>query len=72
MTAVKGREKPILIARRSWLGERVAVGRADRLVDGALARPVVASQADLGQVGVVDVAGEDHDRGRRLCRDGRG
>src|SRR5215210_2643188 len=44
---------------------RVAPGRADRLVDGAL---YAVSKVNLGQVAVVHVAGEHENRGRGATR----
>ena len=46
--------------------ERVAVGRADGLVDGAL-HAGLGPEGDVAEIGMVDVAGEQHDRGRRLA-----
>ena len=43
--------------------ERLPIWRADSLVDGA-AHVRVAAERHLGEVGVMDVAGEDADRGR--------
>ena len=59
--------EPGLDDRPLFRVERVAVGRADRLHDGAL-DPGVFLEPDVAQVGVVDVAGEDRDRGRWPCR----
>src|SRR5215207_4072313 len=46
--------------------EGIAVRRADRLPDVRL-DPRAAGEGDLEQVGVVDVAGQDDDRGRRAA-----
>ena len=64
--ALNGRAEPGPDGARSLRVERVAVGRADRLDDGAL-DPSLGPEADLAQIGVVDVPGEDRDRGRRAA-----
>src|SRR4051794_17820027 len=46
--------------------ERVAEGRADRLIDRAL-RTHFPAEADLGEIGVVNVAAEPDDRRRRTA-----
>ena len=64
---VNGREKPALIDAPLF-ARRAGCGRASRRPGRRRSRiPRPGREADLGQVGVVDVAGEDDDRGRRLA-----